>query len=143
MASFAVDRNNMNRGTGERSGVWIFEEFMFADSVFGRAVVEYDANAIRVKNEDREVGALMSAPYEMKISGAKVTFFEIFNDDGEQVCSATFTDNFIAFGLIHDPGVSPAGTTLMIEGAGGGRPVGGYWGNNGITGASHLFTEIS
>lgn len=95
MASFAVDRNNMNRGTGERSGVWIFEEFMFADSVFGRAVVEYDANAIRVKNEDREVGALMSAPYEMKISGAKVTFFEIFNDDGEQVCSATFTDSLI------------------------------------------------
>lgn len=49
-------------------------------------------------------------------------------------------NNFIAFGLIHDPGVSPTGTTLMIEGAGGGRPVGGYWGNNGITGASHLFT---
>lgn len=48
--------------------------------------------------------------------------------------------NFIAFGLIHDPGVSPTGTTLMIEGAGQGRPVGGYWGNNGITGTSHAFT---
>jgi hypothetical protein len=48
--------------------------------------------------------------------------------------------NFIAFGLIHDPKVSPTGTTLMIEGAGGGRPVGGYWGNNGISGASHVFT---
>lgn len=95
MASFAVDRNNMNRGTGERSGVWIFEEFMFADSVFGRAVVEYDANAVRVKSEDREVRALMSAPYEMQISGAKVTFFEVFNDDGDVVASVTFTDSLV------------------------------------------------
>lgn len=51
-------------------------------------------------------------------------------------------DNYIAFGLIKDPGVSPGGTTLMIEGAGGGRPVGGYWPANGITGASHVF-EVS
>jgi hypothetical protein len=49
-------------------------------------------------------------------------------------------NNFVAFGLIHDPGVSPTGTTLMIEGAAGGKPIGGYWGNNGITGASHLLT---
>lgn len=48
--------------------------------------------------------------------------------------------NFIAFGLIHDPGVSPTGTTLMIEGAANGRPVGGYWAGNGITGTSHLFS---
>jgi hypothetical protein len=48
--------------------------------------------------------------------------------------------NYIAFGLIHDPRVSPTGATLMIEGAGGGQPVGGYWGNNGITGTSHVFT---
>ena len=50
------------------------------------------------------------------------------------------TNNYIAFGLIHDPGVSPSGTTLMIEGAAGGRPVGGYWPNNAIYGTSHLFT---
>ncbi len=48
--------------------------------------------------------------------------------------------NYVAFGLIHDPGVSPTGTTLMIEGASGGKPIGGYWGANGITGTSHLFT---
>jgi len=48
--------------------------------------------------------------------------------------------NFIAFGLIHDPGVSPNGMTLMIEGAGGGKPVGGYWPAGAITGASHMFT---
>lgn len=46
-------------------------------------------------------------------------------------------ENFIAFGLIKDPGVSPNGTTLMIEGAAYGKPIGGYWGANGITGASH------
>lgn len=47
--------------------------------------------------------------------------------------------NYIAFGLIKDPGVSPAGTTLMIEGAANGKPVGGYWPANAITGGSHLF----
>lgn len=50
------------------------------------------------------------------------------------------TNNYIAFGLIHDPGVSPTGTTLMIEGAAHGKPIGGYWAGNGITGTSHLFT---
>jgi hypothetical protein len=49
-------------------------------------------------------------------------------------------NNFIAFGLIHDPGVSPTGMTLMIEGAAGGKPVGGYWPANAVTGTSHLFT---
>lgn len=39
-------------------------------------------------------------------------------------------NNYIAFGLIKDPGVSPNGTTLMIEGAADGKPVGGYWGDN-------------
>lgn len=87
MASFAVDRKNMNRGSGEKSGVWIFEEFMFADSVFGRAVVEYDVTAVRVKNEDREVRALMSAPYEIAISDPRVAILEIHNDDGECVWS--------------------------------------------------------
>lgn len=48
--------------------------------------------------------------------------------------------NYIAFGLIHDPGVSPNGMTLMIEGAAGGKPVGGYWPGGAISGTSHLFT---
>ena len=47
--------------------------------------------------------------------------------------------NFIAFGLIHDPGVSPNGMTLMIEGSANGQPVGGYWPAGAITGSSHLF----
>jgi hypothetical protein len=55
---------------------------------------------------------------------------QLWNDPG----------NYIAFGIIHDPGVSPNGTTLMIEGAGHGRPVGGYWGNGGLPGQQHIFT---
>jgi hypothetical protein len=50
------------------------------------------------------------------------------------------TSNYIAFGLIHDPSVSPNGMTLMIEGAANGRPVGGYWPAGAVTGTSHLFT---
>lgn len=49
-------------------------------------------------------------------------------------------NNFIAFGLIHDPGVSPNGMTIMVEGSANGRPVGGYWPAGAISGASHLFT---
>lgn len=49
-------------------------------------------------------------------------------------------NNYIAFGLIKDPGVSPNGTTLMIEGSANGKPVGGYWPANAVSGASHLFT---
>lgn len=48
--------------------------------------------------------------------------------------------NYIAFGLIKDPGVSPNGTTIMIEGAANGKPVGGYWPAGAVSGVSHLFT---
>lgn len=48
--------------------------------------------------------------------------------------------NFVAIGLIHDPGVSPQGMTIMIEGAGAGKPIGGYWPGGAVTGTSHLFT---
>ena len=51
-------------------------------------------------------------------------------------------ENFIAFGLIHDPGVAPSGVTVMVEGAAHGKPIGGYWGANmpTLTGAAHQFT---
>jgi hypothetical protein len=45
--------------------------------------------------------------------------------------------NYIAFGLIHDPGVSPNGTTIMVEGAANGVPVGGYWPSGAISGTAH------
>lgn len=50
------------------------------------------------------------------------------------------SNNYIAFGLIHDPGVSPNGMTIMVEGAANGKPVGGYWPGGSITGASHHLT---
>lgn len=45
--------------------------------------------------------------------------------------------NFIAIGLINDPGVSPSGMTLMVEGSAAGRPVGGYWAPGALTGFAH------
>ncbi len=39
-------------------------------------------------------------------------------------------NNYIALGFIHDPGVSPNGKTVMVEGASNGEPVGGYWPDN-------------
>ena len=36
--------------------------------------------------------------------------------------------NYIALGVIHDPGPSPDGITVMVEGAAYNQPVGGYWG---------------
>lgn len=47
--------------------------------------------------------------------------------------------DYIAFGIIHDPGVSPSGTTFMIEGAAYGQPIGGYWPNDALPGTSHNF----
>ena len=38
--------------------------------------------------------------------------------------------NYIALGLIHDPGPSPDGITVMVEGAADSLPVGGYWGSD-------------
>ncbi len=35
--------------------------------------------------------------------------------------------NVIAMGVIHDPGVSPNGITVMVEGLANGQPIGGYW----------------
>ncbi|MDM8553160.1 hypothetical protein QUF75_00300 [Desulfococcaceae bacterium HSG7] len=59
--------------------------------------------------------------------------------------------NYIALGIIHDPGPSPDGMTVMVEGAAYNGPVGGYWGADRpvLTGAAHHFsvrwtpTEIS
>lgn len=51
-------------------------------------------------------------------------------------------DDVVAIGLIHDPGASPTGYTVMVEGAAGGTPIGGYWGSNmpRIDGSAHHFT---
>jgi lysophospholipase L1-like esterase len=52
------------------------------------------------------------------------------------------TENYIAMGLIHDPGVSPDGVTVMVEGAADTLPVGGFWGAGmpSMIGESHHFS---
>lgn len=58
-------------------------------------------------------------------------FVQLWND----------ADDLIAIGLIHDPGASPTGYTVMVEGAAQGAPIGGYWGSNmpKIEGSAHHF----
>lgn len=54
-------------------------------------------------------------------------------------------ENFVAFGIIKDPGAAPwGGITLMVEGAAYGQPIGGYWpqGHGGFdeNSSSHHFS---
>jgi hypothetical protein len=49
-------------------------------------------------------------------------------------------EDYVAFGLIHDPGVSPDGTTIMVEGAAQGQPIGGYWPPGAVPGDFHQIT---
>ena len=74
-----------NKGRGETSGRWEFEEYEFCPGVFGRGVVEYTSIAKRVKSADREVRAFFSLPYEIEISDPVAMDIVIFNDDGEEI----------------------------------------------------------
>lgn len=60
------------------------------------------------------------------------TFVQLWNDP----------NNYIAVGLISDPGLTgPGKYTLMVEGASNGKPIGGYWGHNmpQLFGTAHNF----
>ena len=70
--TFPVNRKLMNHGTGDQSGQWSFEEFMFADSVFGKATVEYDP--VLLKDID-----------EMAFLCRRVKELVVFDDDGNEV----------------------------------------------------------
>lgn len=70
--TFAVNRKLMNHGAGDTSGQWSFDEFMFADSVFGKATVEYDPVLVK------ETG-------EMVFLIRRVTELVVFDDDGNEV----------------------------------------------------------
>jgi len=74
-----------NKGRGETSGRWEFEEYEFCPGVFGRGVVEYTSTARRIKSVDREVRAFLSMPYEIEISDPVVKEVVIFNDDGDEI----------------------------------------------------------
>lgn len=70
--TFAINRKLMNNGTGDQSGSWTFEEFMFADSVFGRATVLYDPVMVK------ETG-------EFVFLCRRVDDLVVFDDDGNEV----------------------------------------------------------
>lgn len=74
-----------NKGRGETSGRWEFEEFEFCPGVFGRGVIEYTSIAKRIKSADREVRAFFSLPYEIEISDPVAKDIVIFNDEGETI----------------------------------------------------------
>lgn len=104
MGSFAVNRFAMNKGTGIRPGVWFFEEFMFSDSVFGKATVKYLCDARKLTKAEIAEGD-RSKPYELEISEPLVVGLEVFDDDGNSVpmtaaaaelCKAEVLDAFAA-----------------------------------------------
>ncbi len=55
-------------------------------------------------------------------------------------------ENYVAFGIIKDPAAAPwGGTTVMVEGAAYGQPIGGYWpqGNGGFDGSDDTYHHFS
>lgn len=84
MPSFAVNRKKANKGTGLRPGVWFFEEFSFADAVFGTATVEYRCDARKLRHDEIAEGDV-SRPYELEISDQSVVELKVFYDDGEEI----------------------------------------------------------
>jgi len=72
---FAVNRMLMNHGVGTGLGVWEYEQFMFGDSTFGRATVEYRHK--RLSSE--ELG-----PEDILVD-QKVAALTVFTDDGDEI----------------------------------------------------------
>lgn len=85
MAMFAEKRKSQNSGCGDGSGRWLFEEFMFADSVFGRAVVEYGFSSHPIARCDR---TLHGPVFEPEIHDDEtVVLLEVHNDDGNVIAT--------------------------------------------------------
>lgn len=75
MPSFAVNRKQMNRGCGNGSGRWLFEEFMFSDCVFGRVEIEYTPAGSLDEDKWKVIEILMP----------EVKSLVVFDDDGNDV----------------------------------------------------------
>jgi hypothetical protein len=74
-----------SKGRGERSGLWEFDSFEFMPGVFGKAAIEYESIAKRVKSVDREEFSLFSSPYEIEVFSPKVKNLVVFDDDGNEI----------------------------------------------------------
>ena len=83
MGSFAANRGNVNKGTGLKPGLWLFEEFMFSETVFGSASVSYQCDAHRMAKCD--IDGSVGKPYELQISSPVVTDVRVFDDQGVSI----------------------------------------------------------
>lgn len=82
---FAVNRKVACVGCGVRSGQWIFEEFMFTDSILGEAVVSYECKFHRPDKRDDAILGFGQNNGELEIWDAKVFSVKVFNDDGDEM----------------------------------------------------------
>lgn len=107
MQNFAVNRKDMNKGCGERSGRWVFEEFMFTDSTFGSAAVEYEWHFTPPHKTDDELFAPGMNRGDFEVFNPVVKDIVVFDDDGNSIplnaqaieeCQKIVLD---AFSMIH------------------------------------------
>ena len=86
---FAVNRFEMNKGTGIESGKWQFHPFMFADSLFGRATVEYSVRfgPVRSSKIFDNTGQIVMIPGtpDPQITDAVITELVVVDDDGRDL----------------------------------------------------------
>ncbi len=94
-----------------------------SQTAWGQGTVNYQAG---VTSKERLPG---SGQLELQIVGTG-SGSAIGSGTGYKALVQFWNDeqNFIALGVIHDPGPSPDGITVMVEGAADNKPVGGYWG---------------
>jgi len=85
MSGFAVNRKEMNRGCGERSGRWTFEEFMFTESTFGSAVVEYEFLWTPPHRADDALFAPGMNFGTFEVFSPVVKEIVVFDDDGNSI----------------------------------------------------------
>ena len=85
MPAFAVNRKEMNRGCGDTSGRWLFEEFMFADNVFGSAAVEYQFQYHRPDRRDDKLFGPGGNNGEVEIWEPVVKDVVVVDDDGNAI----------------------------------------------------------
>ena len=70
-------RLEMNRGFGDGSGVWVFDDILFEDSLIGRATVLYDFHVSR--NADR---GMFDPLLDSVIVNPTVRDICVFDDEG-------------------------------------------------------------
>lgn len=73
-------RLEMNRGYGDSSGKWVFDDILFEDSLIGKACVSYDFHVSR--DTDRGV---FDPLLDSVIANPRVDSICVFDDNGEEL----------------------------------------------------------